>query len=107
MRSGGESVDRHSCVCVVEKRVRAKFVVAILSMVAFVSLVSSANALIINGPPLTENDSGYSVAGIGFRAGNTVNLTGFTFQNQGQADTVILIDVIAHPLVSVEGAASN
>jgi hypothetical protein len=47
---------------------------------------------VIAGPTLTENEAGWQYAGIGFTANTAATLTGFTFQNQGKADNVILMD---------------
>jgi PEP-CTERM motif len=44
----------------------------------------------IAGPALTSPDGGYDYSGLSFTADVNATLTGFTFMNQGLADTVVL-----------------
>jgi PEP-CTERM motif len=61
----------------------------------------AAEAAVITGPALTGPDSVWSVSGLGFTALHNTTLTGFTFQNQGHADTVVLTDNAGHILDSI------
>ncbi|HTQ96966.1 MAG TPA: hypothetical protein VMH89_09170 [Candidatus Acidoferrum sp.] len=65
------------------------------------AFVSNAAAQTIDGPTLNENDFGYQYSGIGFTANVNSFLTGFTFQNQGSADTIILVDPLGNILDSI------
>lgn len=62
------------------------------------SLGGAAEAAVIPGPPLTEQDVNYSVTGIGFTALDNSTLTSFTFQNQGFGDTVVLTNAAGNVL---------
>jgi hypothetical protein len=53
---------------------------------------SAARADVIAGPTLNQNDSGYAVSGIGLMPEANTTLTSFTFQNQGLADVIDLVD---------------
>ena len=69
----------------------------------------AASAATIAGPTLDNPDGGWSYAGVAFHANQDATLTGFTFQNQGQADTVVLTDLagnILQSLVTPEGVNS-
>jgi PEP-CTERM motif-containing protein len=76
-------------------------------VVALVGFSSVAHAGTISGPTLSLNDSGYQYAGLGFTATLTSLLTSFTFENQGQADTVILVDSLGNILNSVATPGST
>jgi hypothetical protein len=71
---------------------------------------SVASAGVIAGPVLDANDSGYQDSGLGFTATVDSTLTSFTFQNQGLADNVVLVDplgTILYQVATAEGVASN
>jgi len=61
----------------------------------------AARADVIVGPTLNSNDSAWIDSGLGFTANVNATLTSFTFQNQGQADTVVLVDPLGNILDSV------
>ena len=65
---------------------------AIFTVIVGVALssVDHAGSGTITGPTLRSFDSGYNVSGLGFQALDNSTLTGFTFQNQGAADTIVL-----------------
>jgi hypothetical protein len=67
---------------------------------------TSAVADVIVGPTLNQYDSGYTVSGLAFVANADVDLTGFTFQNQGNADTIDLTDSSGDVLDSIDTPAS-
>jgi hypothetical protein len=67
----------------------------------------AAFASVITGPVLNSNVSGYNYTGVGFTASVNATLTSFTFQNQGLADTVILVDSLGNILDSVGTLAGN
>jgi hypothetical protein len=69
---------------------------AIMAMAA-----SSAGAAVIAGPTLTAPGETWVVTGLEFQAQDNSHLTSFTFQNQGQADTVDLTDAAGDILDSV------
>jgi len=60
----------------------------------------AARADIVAGPTLTT-DEGYNFSGIGFVANVNAQLTSFTFENQGLADSVELVDPLGNILDSV------
>jgi hypothetical protein len=81
---------------------RAKFVFSIgLLGLLCLMLPGSLRADTIAGPSLTINDSGYTYTGIGFTASVNATLTSFTFENQGLADTVDLVNSVGTILDSV------
>ena len=53
---------------------------------------ASVHAAVIPGPVLDNFDAGWTTAGVSFSANDNSVLTGFTFQSQGQGDTVVLTD---------------
>jgi hypothetical protein len=61
----------------------------------------SAQASIIAGPSPINTFEGYNFSGIGFVANLNSDLTSFTFENQGAADTVDLVDSLGDVLDSV------
>lgn len=67
----------------------------------------NAHADNIPGPALSSPDGGYSFSGVGFTATVNSTLTSFTFQNQGQADTVVLVDSLGNVLDSVATPAGT
>jgi len=69
--------------------------------------IGVASADTIAGPTLTEKDLGYDYSGIGFTANVNATLTGFTLQNQGAADNVILVDPLGNILDSVPTPAGT
>jgi hypothetical protein len=60
-----------------------------------------ARADVIAGPSLSAPDVDWQFSGIGFTANVNSYLTGFTFQNQGLADSVVLVDTTGDVLDSV------
>ncbi len=60
-----------------------------------------ASAAVIAGPTLDNAGSGWSYTGVQFHANQNATLTGFTFQNEGQADTVVLTDLAGDVLQSL------
>jgi len=60
-----------------------------------------ARAGVIGGPSLTIDDSQWQDSGLGFTATVNSTLTSFTFENQGLADTVDLVDPLGNILDSV------
>ncbi len=58
-------------------------------------------------PRATEADSEWSVSGLGFTALDNSTLASFTFQNQGNADTVVLTDGSGNILDSINTPAGN
>jgi hypothetical protein len=68
---------------------------------------AGARASVIVGPVLSTSDSGYQDSGLGFTAVTNATLTSFTFQNQGQADNILLVDSLGNILDSVATAAST
>ncbi len=83
--------------------------ILLVLLVATVLGVSVPNAVAqtIDGPTLNLADSGYQYSGIGFTANVNSFLTRFTFQNQGSADTIILVDPLGNILDSVSTPAST
>ena len=80
----------------------------ILAVFAAVSLSAAlpAQAEVITGPALTYA-RGWNVTGVGFTANRNSALTGFTFQNTGKADTIVLTDNAGTILYSVATAAGT
>jgi hypothetical protein len=86
----------------------AKFVFSIgLLGLLCLMLPGAARADNISGPTLSNPDSGYMFSGVGFTATVNATLTSFTFQNQGQADTVVLVDSLGIVLDSVATSAGT
>src|ERR1035438_7232746 len=67
----------------------------------------TARASTILGPTLDTDDVVWSATGLGFTATVNATLTSFTFQNQGNADTVDLVDSVGDILDSVAIPAST
>ena len=76
-----------------------------LALAVFASGVTSAAT--ITDPTLTTSVSVYSVTGLEFQALDNATLTGFTFQNQGHADLVVLTNTSRIILQSVSIPASD
>ena len=70
-------------------------------------IASSSSAAVIAGPALTNNGGGWSVTGLSFSANVNTFLTAFTYQNQGQADTIVLTDNGGNVLQSVSTPSSS
>src|SRR5262249_52282017 len=68
---------------------------------------AAAQADVIPGPTLTEPGFGWTTTGLGFQALDDSFLTSFTYQNQGQADTIVLTDALGNILASVNTPAGN
>jgi hypothetical protein len=88
-----------------KKQASAIFTVIVGVTLAVVSDV--AVAATITGPTLSVPDSGYIVSGLGFQALDNSTLTGFTFQNQGAADTIVLTNSAGTILDSIATPAST
>lgn len=69
--------------------------------------INVAVANVIPGPLLASNGAGWTDTGIGFAALVDSTLTGFTYQNQGAADTIVLTDSVGNILDSLATPASN
>jgi hypothetical protein len=78
-----------------------------IALLAAAAILASqaAQAAVIPGPALSNPGGGWSVTGLGFTANHNATLTGFTYQNQGQADTVVLTDAAGNVLDSVNTLA--
>ena len=79
----------------------------LVAVIIGVLSASAARADVISGPVLDQNDSGWQYSGLGFTATLNSTLTEFTFQNQGLADLVVLVDPLGNILDSVAIAAGN
>lgn len=71
------------------------------------SLSAPTRAAVISGPELNFNGGGWIYTGIGFQALQPVTLTSFVFQNQGQADVIVLTDANGVVLQSVATPADS
>lgn len=80
---------------------RSRFGAALVVAIALVLGAGAASAGVIAGPVLDTNDSGWQDSGLGFTAIVNSTLTSFTFQNQGLADTVVLVDPFGNILDQV------
>jgi hypothetical protein len=80
---------------------------SILGLALAVLTSSVAGAATIAGPALVSNVATFSVTGLEFQALGNATLTGFTFQNQGLADTVDLVSTTGTILQSVSIPAST
>jgi hypothetical protein len=78
---------------------------ALVVAIAVVLSAGAASAGVIVGPVLNQNDRGWQDSGLGFTAIVNTTLTSFTFQNQGLADTVVLVDPLGNILDQVATAA--
>jgi len=70
---------------------------------------ASVEAASIPGPSLDALDGGWSTTGVSFVANQNLDLTAFTFQSQGQADTVVLADssgTVLHSVASSGGVTN-
>ena len=72
----------------------------LVALVAGVLGACAARADVIVGPTLTTPE-GYTFTGVGFTANVYATLTSFTFENQGLADSVDLVDPLGNILDSV------
>ena len=82
-----------------------KLAVRILSLSIITTGMMLADT--ISGPALSITDAGYDISGIGFTANVNSTLTSFTFNNQGKADTIDLINSSGTVLDSVTTAAGT
>ena len=75
----------------------------------FVGVLSASVswAGLISGPTLNTDDAVWTASGLGFTATVNATLTSFTFQNQGAADVVDLVDSVGDVLDSVAIPAST
>jgi hypothetical protein len=74
---------------------------AALVALCWIACSSSARADVISGPTLNSNEINWPYAGIGFVANVDSVLTSFVFQNQGNSDTVELLDPVGTILDSI------
>jgi hypothetical protein len=81
--------------------------IKLLLTVVAAAVTGAAQADVIPGPTLTEPGVGWTTTGLGFRALDDSFLTSFTYQNQGQADTIVLTDALGNILASVNTPAGN
>ena len=84
---------------------RSRFGAALVVAIGVVLSAGAASAGVIVGPVLNQNDRGWQDSGLGFTAIVNTTLTSFTFQNQGLADTVVLVDPLGNILDQVATAA--
>ena len=84
---------------------RPRLGTALVVAIAVVLSAGAASAGVIAGPVLNQNDRGWQDSGLGFTAIVNTTLTSFTFQNQGLADTVVLVDPLGNILDQVATAA--
>jgi hypothetical protein len=70
-------------------------------------LACSARADVIAGPALIADETGWQFSGIGFKPNVDAVLSSFTFQNQGLADSIELLDQNGNVLESVNVPAGN
>jgi hypothetical protein len=73
---------------------------ALVALVAGVLGACAARADVIVGPTLSTPE-GYAYSGVGFTANVLTLLTSFTFENEGAADVVDLVDPLGNILDSV------
>jgi hypothetical protein len=80
-----------------------------LLLAAVLGAASSSVALAdtIVGPTLSTTDFDYDFSGLGFTANVAAVLTGFTFENQDQADTIELVNAAGTVLDSVATPADT
>ena len=84
----------------------AKIAGSILGLALTVVTSGLAEAAIIVGPNLPVLGS-FGVTGLEFKALTDSTLTGFTFQNRGKADTVVLTDINGIILNSISTPANT
>jgi hypothetical protein len=80
---------------------------ALAALVAGVLGASAARADVIPGPVLSAPDSTYQYSGLGFTANVNSTLTSFTFENQGLADNIGLVDPLGNVLDLVSTPAGT
>jgi len=74
--------------------------VALVAALAVVLSLGMAHAGVIAGPALPSTlSTGWQYSGVGFTATVNSTLTEFTFQNEGLADTVELVDPNGNPIL--------
>lgn len=78
-----------------------------LLAVAFLLYIQTASSAIISGPTLTENNTGWAGNGLSFNALQNSTLTSFVYNNQGLADTILLVDEDGVILESFNMAAGS
>jgi hypothetical protein len=76
-------------------------------VVAATLTAGSVNAGVIPGPLLNENGGGWTTTGLSFSALTNTSLTSFVYQNQGQADTIVLTDAAGNILQSLNTPSGN
>jgi hypothetical protein len=81
--------------------------IGVAALMAGVAVAGAASASVIPGPVLDTTGGGFSDTGLGFQALDNSTLTAFTFQNQGQADTIVLTDALGNILDSISTPAST
>jgi hypothetical protein len=85
----------------------SKIAGSILGLALVVVTSGLAGAATIVGPNLPGLSSGFEVTGLEFKALTDSTLTGFTFQNRGKADTVVLTDINGNILNSISTPANT
>ena len=67
--------------------------ISVLFLIFHIANIAIADEILtINGPVLTGNNDGFDSSGLLITANEDVILLGFTFNNQGKADTIKLLD---------------
>ncbi len=84
-----------------------KLLLTSLMLLMFVSSVQASITLSIEGPELTNNVTGHGNSGLEFTALADLTLDSFTFQNQGNADTLRLMNSDGDILYSYESPAGE
>jgi len=77
--------------------------------IVFAVLGTVAQAAVITGPTLNENDGGWSNVGIGFTAKDNSTLTSFIYESESKADTIELLNKSGTVLdsISIPGGSSS
>ncbi|WP_342806815.1 PEP-CTERM sorting domain-containing protein [Alteromonas sp. M12] len=78
-----------------------------VAVLMYIFYSQSSFAGLIEGPELTQNNTGWTNNGISFTALQDSTLTSFVYNNQGLADTVLLVDELGGILQSIDIAAGN
>ncbi len=73
----------------------------------FAAAMTASASVITASVPLTSADGGYQYSGLGFIATVDSTLVSFTFENQGQADSVLLVDASGNIIDSVSTPAAT
>lgn len=88
-------------------QMRSNNLLAAAAIAAACFVAGAAHAGVIPGPALTLDGVNWTTTGIGFQALDNATLTSFVYQNQGQADTIVLTDSAGDILDSVATPAGT